>query len=65
MQNIVMAIVEFSLDHTDQKFADLCENQLPSHFKRLIGLKLTLVKFKGLDRLCVFRLSLGPLFCLG
>ena len=62
MQNIEMTIVEFSLDNTDYNFADLYENQIPIHFKRLIGLKITLMKFIGLNRLCVFRLSLGPLF---
>ena len=33
MQNIVMVNVEFSLDNTDLKFADLSGNQLPINFK--------------------------------
>ena len=38
--------VEFSLDNTEYKFADHSRNQLLINFKRLIGLKITLVKFK-------------------
>ena len=45
MQNIVMATVVFSLDNTEQKFADLTRNQLLLYFKGLFGLKVTLVKF--------------------
>ena len=45
MQNFVMATVGFSLDNTEQTFADLSRGQLPINFKRLIGLKITLVKF--------------------
>ena len=40
-----MVTVEFSLDNIEWKFADLSENQLQINFKRLIGLKITLVKF--------------------
>ena len=53
MQNIVLAthnepehnVPLFSLDNTEQKFANLFGNQLPINFKRLIGLKIALVKF--------------------
>ena len=40
-----MATVEFSLDSSKYKFADLYGNQLEINLKRLIGLKITLVKF--------------------
>ena len=46
MQSILMATVEFSLDNSQQKFADLSGNQIPIYFKRLIGLKIVFVKFK-------------------
>ena len=42
-QNIIMATVEFCLDNTKQKFANLSGNQLAINFKRLFVLKLTLV----------------------
>ena len=41
MQNIIMVTVEFCLDNTKQKFADLSGNQLAIDFKRLFVLKLT------------------------
>ena len=37
MKNIVMATVEFSLDNTWKKFADLSGNQLPLSSNRLIN----------------------------
>ena len=40
-----MATIEFSLDNTELKFADLPGNQLQINFNHLIGLKITLVKF--------------------
>ena len=43
MQNIIMATVEFSLDNTKQKFANLSGNQLAINFKCLFVLKITLV----------------------
>ena len=45
MQNIIMVTVEFCLDNTKPKFADLSGNQLAIDFKRLFVLKLTLMKF--------------------
>ena len=36
MQNIIMVTVEFCLDNTKQKFADLSGNQLAIDFKRLL-----------------------------
>ena len=44
MQNIIMATVEFSLDNTKQKFADLSGSQLAINFKHLFVLKLTLLR---------------------
>ena len=41
MQNIIMETVEFCLDNTKQKFADLSGNQLAIDFKRLFVLKFT------------------------
>ena len=35
MQNIEMAIVEFSLDNTDYKFADLYENRNSDSFQAI------------------------------
>ena len=32
-------------DNTEYQFADLSRNKLPINFKRLTGLKITLVKF--------------------
>ena len=42
---IVMATVVFSLDNTEQKFADLARNHPLLNYKGLFGLKVTLVKF--------------------
>ena len=44
MQNIVLATAELCLDKTEWKFVDLAGNQLPLNYKRLIGLKITLLK---------------------
>ena len=41
IRNIAMATVEFSLNNTESKFADIRWNQPPINFKRLIGLKTT------------------------
>ena len=40
-----MATVVFSLDNTEQKFADLARNHPLLNYKGLFGLKVTLVKF--------------------
>jgi len=47
-QTNVMGSLEFPLDNTEYKFADLrpSEDQLPINLKRLIGLEITLVKFR-------------------
>ena len=45
MQNIVKVTDVFSHDKTEKKFEDLFGNRLPINFKRLIGLKITLVNF--------------------
>ena len=46
-----MVTVVFSLDNTEQKFADLTRNQRLLYFNGLFGLKVTLVKFacQGLE----------------
>lgn len=40
-----MAPVEFSLDKTESKIADLYGNKLPINFTCLISVKATFVKF--------------------
>ena len=42
-----MMTVEFSLDNTEEKFANLSGNRLPINIKRSIGLKIALVKFSN------------------
>ena len=41
---IVMTTVEFPLEKPKQSFADFSENKFSINFKRLTGLKITLVK---------------------
>ena len=47
---LLVVTIEFYVKTTDQKFADLSENQPPINFKRLIGLKIFLVKYPSVPR---------------
>ena len=63
IQYIVMTTIEFSLDNTEEKFANLSGNWLPINIKRSIGLKIALVKFSNPKVYTAWPLSLSvPLF---